>query len=89
VIEMAMAVQMGREALLVAAKLALPLLVVASLVGFAVSLLQSATQLQDSALSFVPKLAGVAVAALVLLPWMTAVLVDYASRVLAGLGAGF
>jgi flagellar biosynthetic protein FliQ len=87
--EMSVALRMGHEALLVAGQLALPLLVVALLVGFVVSLVQSATQLQDGALSFVPKLAGVAVALLVLLPWMTSVLVDYATRVLAGLGAGF
>ncbi len=60
----------GLQALLLAAKLAAPILVTALVVGFAVSLLQSITQVQEVTLSFVPKAIGVAVALLVAGHWM-------------------
>ena len=45
-----------REALLVAALLALPVLGIATLVGTAVAVLQAATQVQEQTLSLLPKL---------------------------------
>ena len=45
--------------MILAAKLAAPILVVSLAIGFAVSLLQSVTQIQEVTLSFVPKLIGV------------------------------
>ncbi len=47
-----------REALTVLATVAGPFLMVALVLGLAVALLQTATQLQESVLSFVPKLIG-------------------------------
>ena len=44
--------------LLIAAKLSAPVLVTALVVGFAVSLVQSITQIQEVTLSFVPKAVG-------------------------------
>lgn len=50
-------VQIASQALLLAAKLAGPLLIVALVVGVVVSLLQAVFQVQDQTLSMVPKLA--------------------------------
>lgn len=58
------------QALLVAAKLSAPVLLTALCVGFAISLLQSVTQLQEVTLSFVPKALAVGVALLVTGNWM-------------------
>lgn len=60
----------GYSALVLAAKLSAPLLITALVVGFAVSLFQSATQIQEVTLSFVPKAVGVGVALLVSGHWM-------------------
>lgn len=60
----------GLDALVLAAKLCAPILITALVVGFAVSLLQSITQVQEVTLSFVPKAIAVGVALLVAGHWM-------------------
>lgn len=62
----------GLQALLLAGKLCAPVLVTALVVGFAVSLLQSITQIQEVTLSFVPKAIAVAAALLIAGHWMIA-----------------
>jgi flagellar biosynthesis protein FliQ len=64
------ALDIGLQGLLLAAKLAAPILITALVVGFAVSLLQSITQVQEVTLSFVPKAVAVAVAMAVAGHWM-------------------
>jgi flagellar biosynthetic protein FliQ len=87
--DLTLAMELGREAIAVAAKLALPLLLVVLVVGAVSALLQSATQVQDPALGFVPKVVAVAVAAFALLPWMLGVLSNYAAGLIGRMGAGF
>lgn len=60
----------GLDALVLAAKLSAPILITALVVGFAISLLQSITQVQEVTLSFVPKAIAVGVALLVTGHWM-------------------
>ena len=54
--------RLGREALVLVLLLSAPPVLAALTVGLVVSLLQAATQLQESTLSFVPKLVAVAIA---------------------------
>jgi flagellar biosynthesis protein FliQ len=68
------------QGLIVAAKLAAPVLLTALVVGFAISLLQSITQIQEVTLSFVPKAIGVALALLVAGHWMIAEIVSFTHR---------
>lgn len=51
-----------RQALLVIAITALPILLVATIVGTAVALLQAATQIQEQTLTLLPKMLAVALA---------------------------
>lgn len=67
----------GLDAVILAAKLSAPILVTALVVGFAVSLLQSITQVQEVTLSFVPKAIAVAVALLIAGHWMISELVAF------------
>ena len=67
----------GLDALILTAKLAAPVLVTALVVGFAVSLVQSVTQIQEVTLSFVPKAIAAAVALLVCGNWMISELVSF------------
>lgn len=84
--------EIGLDAFLLAAKLAAPILVTALVVGFAVSLLQSVTQIQEITLSFVPKAVGVGIALLVAGQWMTTELLAFThelfQRLPALLGGG-
>jgi len=65
------------QGLLIAAKLSAPILVTALVVGFAISLLQSITQIQEVTLSFVPKAIAVAVALIVSGHWMISEIVSF------------
>ena len=63
-------VELGLQAMTIAAKMCAPILLTALLIGFAISLFQSVTQIQEATLSFVPKAVGVGVALLVSGNWM-------------------
>ena len=65
------------QVMLVSMKLAAPALVTALVVGFAVSLFQSITQIQEPTLSFVPKAVAVAIALLVCGHWMISEAVSF------------
>jgi flagellar biosynthesis protein FliQ len=63
-------VHLGMTAMMIAFELAAPILLTALLIGFAVSLFQSATQIQEVTLAFVPKAIGVGIALLLSGSWM-------------------
>jgi flagellar biosynthesis protein FliQ len=63
-------IHIGLLAMAAAAKLAAPVLLTALLIGFAISLFQSVTQIQEVTLSFVPKAIGVGLALLITGNWM-------------------
>jgi flagellar biosynthetic protein FliQ len=65
------------QVMIVSMKLAAPALVTALVVGFAVSLFQSATQIQEFTLSFVPKAIAVGLALLICGHWMMTTLVTF------------
>ncbi len=62
--------QIAVQAILLATKLAAPILLVALGIGLFIGLLQSATQIQEQTLTFVPKLAGIALVILLAGNWM-------------------
>lgn len=68
------------QGMLVASKLAGPLLGVALVVGVGVSLFQTVTQIQEMTLSFVPKVIGLAVVLLVSGNWMLREITTFASN---------
>jgi len=76
---------MGRQAMEVTLLVAAPLLLVALVIGLIVSIFQAATQINESTLSFIPKLVGVFVALVVAGPWMLSVMTDYMRQVLTGI----
>jgi flagellar biosynthesis protein FliQ len=60
------------QAIILATKLAAPMLLVSLAIGLGVGLLQSATQVQEQTLAFVPKLAGIALVLIIAGHWMLA-----------------
>ena len=81
------ALDIGAQCLVIAAKLAAPLLVTALVVGFAVSLVQSITQVQEVTLAFVPKAIAVSIALLVTGNWMITELVAFTNDMFARIPA--
>lgn len=70
-------VALARNSLEIALWLGAPLLLIATVVSLLVNVVQTLTSLQDATISTVPRLAAVAVAALVFLPWMLRKLMLY------------
>jgi flagellar biosynthetic protein FliQ len=69
--------EIAMQAIIIAAKLSAPILIVTLAVGFGISLLQSVTQIQEVTLSFVPKLAAVALVIMLAGNWMLAEIVGF------------
>ncbi len=68
-----------KEALLVALKLSLPLLLVSMVIGLIIAIFQAATQIHEQTLTFVPKVIVIGLILLFLGSWMTSVLIDFMS----------
>jgi flagellar biosynthetic protein FliQ len=68
---------MGRHAVEVLLLVAAPILLVVLIIGFAVSIFQAATQINEATLSFIPKLVGVFAALVLAGPWMLTLMMDY------------
>ena len=69
--------KIATQALVLMAQLAAPMVLTALAIGFAVSLIQSITQIQEVTLSFVPKAIGVSIALVVCGNWMIEQLVTF------------
>lgn len=61
---------LGRNAIMMALTLAGPILLISLIVGSLISLIQAATQINESTLIFVPKLIGIILVLLLLGSWM-------------------
>ncbi|KZZ82837.1 MULTISPECIES: flagellar biosynthesis protein FliQ [Bacillaceae] len=62
-----------------------PLLLVALVIGLAVSIFQATTQIQEQTLAFIPKIVAVMVGLIFFGPWMLTTLVSYASSIFGNL----
>ncbi len=79
------AVEVGRQALMVAFLISAPLLVTGLVVGVIVSILQAATQVQEFTLSFVPKILCMMLALFIFLPWMLTTLAGFTQELFQSL----
>jgi flagellar biosynthetic protein FliQ len=68
---------LGRQAMEVTLMVGAPLLLVALGIGLVVSIFQAATQINETTLSFIPKLVGIFITLIVAGPWMLSILGDY------------
>ncbi len=73
------ALDIGREAVLIALLISAPMLLTGLVVGLTLSLLQAVTQIQEQTLTFVPKIIGMAVAGILFLPWIAQKLLEYSA----------
>ena len=79
----AMVIEIGMQSMTIAAKLGAPILLTALVVGFAVSLFQSVTQIQEATLSFVPKAVAIGLALLITGNWMLHEMVSFTEQLYA------
>jgi len=70
-------IAIARQAIELALFMALPMLAVSLVVGVFVSILQSATQIQEMTLTFVPKILSMFLALLLAFPWLMDKMVTY------------
>lgn len=71
------------ETIKMAALVSAPPLIVALIVGLLISIFQVVTQIQEMTLTFVPKMAAVALTFLVFGSWMLTVVVDFTHHMIA------
>ncbi len=69
-----------REALMVALMISAPILAIGLLVGLAVSIFQAVTQIQEQTLTFVPKIMGMGLITIVVVPWAYTKMAEFATR---------
>lgn len=75
-------VELVRETLMITLKIAVPLLMSGMLIGLLISLIQSITSIQDQTLTFVPKIVGVILVAILLLPWIIGSILVFTAEML-------
>jgi flagellar biosynthetic protein FliQ len=75
-----MVLTVGKQALYVTVMLGAPLLLSALAVGLAISVLQAATQINETTLAFIPKLLALVAVVYVAGPWMLTLIVGYTRR---------
>ncbi len=82
--ELVKEIDLVRQTLILAMLISAPMLIIGLVVGVIVSLIQAVTQIQEQTLTFVPKIAAMVAAAVLLMPWICEKLLDYAHIVFSG-----
>ncbi len=73
---------LGRHAVEITLMISAPMLLTALIIGLVISIFQAATQINETTLSFIPKLVGIFVAMIIAGPWMLSVMLDYMREIL-------
>lgn len=74
--------EIGRDALWVVVLITGPMLGAALAVGLSIGVFQAATQIQEMTLSFIPKLASLALILFLVGPWMLRVILTFTERLI-------
>lgn len=77
--------ELGRQAMIVALEVSLPLLLFGLVAGVLVSVFQAVTQIQEMTLNYVPKILAMVLALFLFGGWMLTQMVDYTTRILTHL----
>jgi len=76
------AIELLKTMIYQALTIAAPILLVAMVVGLAISLFQAVTSIHEQTLTFVPKALAVIGVLLILLPWIVRSLIEFATSVI-------
>src|ERR1700737_4123319 len=78
---------LAHRMLVVTTMIAAPLLLIALITGLVIGMLQAATQINESTLSFIPKLLMLVLTLFVAGPWILRVLIDFTHDLFASIPA--
>ena len=71
---------LGVETFKIALYLSLPMLLAGMIAGLAISIFQAVTQINEPTLSFVPKILITIVVAILTMPWMINMMIEFTTR---------
>jgi len=78
---------LAHKTLMVTSLISAPLLLIALITGLVIGMLQAATQINESTLSFIPKLLMLVLTLFVAGPWILRVLIDFTQELYASIPA--
>jgi flagellar biosynthetic protein FliQ len=78
---------LAHKTLMVTTLISAPLLLIALITGLVIGMLQAATQINESTLSFIPKLLMLVLTLFVAGPWILRVLIDFTHDLYASIPA--
>ena len=73
---------LGVETFKIALYLSMPMLLSGLIAGLAISIFQAVTQINESTLSFVPKILVTIVVAIFTMPWMMNMMIEFTTRMI-------
>ena len=73
-------IEITHQALIIALKVAAPMLLAGLIVGLLVGIFQAVTSVHEMTLTFIPKILAVAGTLLIFLPWMVRTLLSFTMR---------
>ncbi|WP_263833390.1 flagellar biosynthesis protein FliQ [Sulfurospirillum oryzae] len=73
---------LGVETFKIALLLSMPMLMAGLIAGLAISVFQAVTQINESTLSFVPKILITIVVAIFTMPWMMNMMIEFTTRMI-------
>lgn len=79
------AMEIGKNALILTLEIALPVLLFSLVAGLVVSILQAVTQIQEFTLTFIPKILATMLALALFGPWMLHLIIDFTSKLFINL----
>jgi len=74
------AMELVGYALTITLLISAPILTVGLVIGLVVSIFQAVTQIQEQTLSFVPKIVGMAITAIAIVPWVYFKIAEFAKE---------
>lgn len=80
-----LAMEIGKNALITAFQISLPVIIFSMVAGLAVSILQATTQIQEFTLTFVPKILAAMLALALFGPWMLHTIISFTTNLLVNL----
>lgn len=76
--------ELVRDTLLIALKIAAPILLAGVVVGLVISIFQAITSIQEQTLTFVPKIVAMLLVVVVLIPWIAVRLMEFTVQMCTG-----
>lgn len=78
-------ISLAMDAMQLAFKVAMPLLLAGLVVGLIVSVFQAVTQIQEQTLAFIPKIIAIAAVVVIMGPWMLGQVLSYTTELYTGI----